>query len=195
VRVLAPLLVLAACAGSTRPPTPEQPPPAPPDLTGARVMVLPAQAAPGTGRGGEPVPGLDTEIAYWLGETAPRVDWVFPPDIQRALDRSPSLAIRLDALAVSSFHRAQVVIIGDPLFGDLRALNALLNARYALLPVSAEYAPVATGPGRVEIRAALIDTLGGRVLWYGAVAGDAGADASAAVVASAARALARAIVP
>ena len=109
------------------------------------------------------------------------------------MGRSPSFPpIRS---AVSSFHRAQVEIIGDPLFGNLRALNALLNARYALLPVAAEYATSATGPGRVTIHTALIDTLGGRVLWYGVVAGEPGEPANPAAVASAARALAFAVLP
>jgi hypothetical protein len=159
------------------------------------VLVLPAQAAPGGREGGEPVPGLDGEIAYWLGEVAPRVTWVLPPDIERALTRSPSLQIQLHALAVSSFHRAQVEIIGDPLFGDLRSLNALMNARFALVPVAAAYVTRAAGAGRVEIEVALIDTLGGRVLWYAAVAGDPGDPDSPSVVATAARALARAIAP
>jgi hypothetical protein len=166
----------------------------PPDLAGADVMVLPAQAPPGAAGVVEPVPGLDGEIAFWFAEMGPRTRWVFPPEIDRALARSPSLTIRPRALAVSNFHVAEVKNIGDPLFGDLRALNALLGARLALVPVSAEYAPAASGPGRVEIRAALIDTLGGAVLWFGAVAGDPGRVDDPAVAASAARALARAVL-
>jgi hypothetical protein len=189
------LLLAAACSSSPRAPSPDQPAPIPPDLTGSRVMVLPAQAAAGGRAGGEPVPGLDAEIAYWLADMGPRVTWVLPQQIQRALERSPSLDIKLDALAVSSFHRAEVVIIGDPLFGDLRALNVLLNARYALLPVAAGYVTRPAGPGRVEINIALIDTVGGRVLWFAAVAGDPGDESSPAVVASAARAFARAVLP
>lgn len=160
-------------------------------------MVLPAQAAPGSNTlpDAEPVPGLDREIGFWLAESAPRVEWVFPPALERALERSPSLGIRLNSLAVSSFHRAEVEIIGDPLFGDLRALGALVDARYALLPVAAEFVMPADsgGLGRVELRVALIDTRGGRVLWYGALAGETGPADSPAVVATAAQALARTV--
>jgi hypothetical protein len=156
-------------------------------------MVLPAQAGPGHQGAGEPVPGLDGEVAYWLAEVAPRVSWVFPPEIDRALERSPSLDIRIRALAVASFHRAQVQNIGDPLFGDLRALNALLNARLALIPVAAARVMQSDGTERVQLSVALIDTLGGRVVWFGAVAGDAGPVGGAAAAASAARALARRI--
>lgn len=187
-------LLVAACGGRrAEPPSPERPQAPPPDLTGSRVMVLPAQPAAGAATPGEPVPGLDREIAFWLGESAPRIDWVFPPGIRQALARSPSLEIDIDALAVSSFHRARVERIGDPLFGDLRALNALVNARYALVPVAAGYVSDATGGGRVEIHAALIDTIGGRVLWFGAVAGDPAPAGAATGVASAARALAATI--
>jgi hypothetical protein len=197
LRVLA-LATLAACASRAEPPSPDRPPDTrPPDLTGASVMVLPAQAAPGSNTlpDAEPVPGLDREIAFWLAESAPRVEWVFPPALERALERSPSLGIRLNALAVASFHRAEVEIIGDPLFGDLRALGALVDARYALLPVAAEFALAAEGggSGRVEMRVALIDTRGGRVLWFGALAGEAGMAGTPSTAATAAQALARAV--
>ena len=159
-------------------------------------MVLPAQAAPASNAlpDAEAVPGLDREIAFWLAESAPRVNWVFPPALERALECSPSLGIRLRSLAVASFHRAEVEIIGDPLFGDLRALGALVDARYALLPVSAGYVPAdSAGQGRVELRVALIDTRGGRVLWFGALAGQPGLPENPATVATAAQALARTV--
>jgi hypothetical protein len=191
--VLSALLVVAACARSAPPPTPDVAQTRPPDLSGERVMVLPAQPGPRATGVGEPVPGLDGEIAFWLAESAPRVDWVFPPAIERALARSPSLDIRLDALAVSSFHRAEVRNIGDPLFGDLRALNALVGARYALLPVAAAFVQDTASGGRVEMNVALIDTQGGRVLWFGAVAGEDGRAGSPETAATAARALARVI--
>jgi hypothetical protein len=135
------------------------------------------------------VPGLDDEIAFWLPESAPRVDWVLPAAVERALERSPSIDVRLDALAVSAFHRAEVKNIGDPLFGDLRALNALVDARYALIPVAAAVISDGTGAGRVEMNVALIDTVGGRVLWFGAIAGELGPMGAPEVNASAARAL------
>jgi hypothetical protein len=186
--------VMLACATQAAPPTPDQPPASrPPDLTGSTVMVLPAQPAPGASvlPDAEAVAGLDREIAYWLGEMAPRVTWIFPPVLERALERSPSLDIRLRSLAVSVFHRAQVENIGDPLFGDLNALGALVNARVALVPVSAAYVSgTAAEPGRVEMSSALIDPRTGRVIWYGAVAGDRGPPDDPAVVASVARALA-----
>ena len=187
---LATVILLGACSRSAAPPSPDQPQPRPPDLTGAAVMVLPAQASPNHVGAGEPVPGLDREIAYWLGELVPRARWVFPPAIERALSRNPSLDIRLDALAVQSFHRGIVEVVGDPLFGDLVALGPLVDARFALIPVSTDYVTGEGGDGRVEFQAALIDTRGGRVLWFGVVAGDRGPPGPQ-TTASAARAFAR----
>jgi hypothetical protein len=154
---------------------------------------MPAQAGPGGPPVGEPVPGLDREIAYWLGERAPRVKWKFPPEIERALARSPSIEVDIHALSVAVFHRAQVQIIGDPLFGDLRRVGALVDARYALVPVAAAFVPNAAGQGRVELSVALIDTVGGRVLWFGVMAGQPGPPGSPATAASAAGALANLI--
>jgi hypothetical protein len=182
-------MLLSACSRSVPPPSPDRPQARPPDLTGAAVMVLPAQAGPNNTGAGEPVPGLDREIAYWLGEMVPRATWVFPPAIERAISRNPSLGIRLDALAVQSFHRGVVEIVGDPLFGDLSALGPLVNARFALVPVAADYIEDPAADGRVEVQAALIDTRGGRVIWFGVVAGDRGPEGAQAT-ASAARALA-----
>lgn len=190
-------VAVGACARTRTAPTPESPKPPPPDLTGRAVFVLPAQPAPGARRdpqSGEIVAGLDAEIAYWLEDRGPRVDWTFPPDVRSALARNAMLNIDVDALAVGSFHRAEVINIGDPLLGDLRRLAAVLDARLALVPVAASYVP-GTPDGRVEVAVALIDTFGGRVLWYGVMAGEPGASDSRDVAASAARAVARAMLP
>lgn len=159
-------------------------------MTGATVMVLPAQPGPGGGLAAEPVPGLDREITFWLGERAPRVNWVFPDELERILARTPSLEIDLHALAVSAFHRAQVRNIGDPLFGNLNALGALTNARAALVPVAAAWVPDGQGSGRVEVSLALIDNRTGRVIWFGVAAGEPAPEGSREAAASAAEALA-----
>jgi hypothetical protein len=104
----------------------------------------------------------------------------------------------MHALAVSSFHRAEVRNIGDPLFGDLYRLSTLVDARFALVPVAAAWVPrsagasadASAGAGRVEISVALIDTFGGRVLWYGVLAGTDAAEGSTTAAASVAEVLA-----
>jgi hypothetical protein len=190
---------LVAVAGCMRKPVPsaDRPPPPPPDLTGATVMVLPVQPGDWVGGGRRrPAPAaLEAELAYWLEERAPRVRWTFPPALEKALARSPALDIRLRELAVSSFLRMEVERIGDPLYGDLRRLGALADARYALVPVAANYVEYGDGPGHVEVAAALIDTIGGAVLWFGVVKGESGPADDPAAAATAAAALARALFP
>lgn len=159
-------------------------------------MLLPAQT-------NGVLPGLDAELSYWLKERGPRTQWVERPALQRVIDRSPDWSLNLDALAVARFQQAEMQQIGEPLYTDLRRLGALLDVRLALVPVAAgfvrmepeEGAEQATPMGRVEIAAAVIDTFGGRVLWYGIVAGEPGPGPDRTRVASAARALAQTLVP
>jgi len=160
-------------------------------------MVLPAQPARGQVPEAavpegplEAVLGLDTALAAGLQRTAPEVDWVHAPQVERAAARNPALQIRPRQLAVGSFHGARVQNIGDPLFGDLRTLAAILDARWALVPVAAGYVEDGAGSGRVEVAVALIDTTGGAVVWYGVVAGEPGArgpDTGASAAAALAR--------
>jgi hypothetical protein len=175
-----------------------------PDIGGRTVMVLPVQGAvptitlPATADPATPpmllsaemVHALEAELGYWLQERAARTRWVLPAAVERAALQSPALEVRARDLAVRDFQRARIEMIGDPLYGELRRLGALLNARVALLPVGALWVTEQSGAGRVHMAAALIDTFGGDVLWYGVVAGAPGARGDAAVVASAAQALA-----
>jgi hypothetical protein len=189
-----------ACGGGARartaPPEPTTRPA--PVLVGYKVMVLPTQ------RGPVPVADpqkqhfpldaekLDAEIAFWLPQLAGAVQWVLPTTIQRAIDRSPTLGVKMDNLAVTSFHRAQVKRIGDPLFGDLRRLAAVLDTRIAVLPVAAELIGPTRTDARVQIATAVIDTFDGTVLWYGVLESDAEAKGDDVALASAAQVFARA---
>lgn len=191
---------LAACGGRHQaPPTPDAPPP-PPFLSGATVMLLPLQDA-GYARlptvdGGAAGEQLDAELAYWLPERGAGVRWVLPERLREVLARSPGLGIDLSSLDVAVFRYAQVQRVGDPLFGDLVRLGALVDARFALIPTSAAYRPGPDGqPGRLELAATVIDCTDGRVHWFGVVASEPGPAGAQATAASAAQALARALFP
>lgn len=187
------LLALPACSAKPAPPRAEDAQRLPPPLAGRTVFVLPAQPLPGAGAaGGEAVPGLDADVAYFLAERAPGVRWIFPPEVEKAARAAPTLRIDTRALQVDSFHRMKVERIGDPLFGDLHSLGLLLDARYALLPYAAALVLEPGGTeGRVELALAIIDTSDGDVLWTGVVAGERAAPGAPAATASAASALAR----
>jgi hypothetical protein len=196
--------VLAACAGSPAPPSADTVQQPFPDIGGQRVMLLPLQqvvpaiSPPETADttraaqalSSQSLRAIEAELSYWLPEHAHRVRWVLPDAIERAVDGSAALQISVRDLPVRDFQRSRLQSIGDPLYGDLRRVAALTDARLALLPIGAVWIPEAAGMGRVHIAAALIDTMGGRVLWYGVAASSPGTADDAAVAASAARALA-----
>ena len=133
---------------------------------------------------------LDSELAYWMAERANRVKWVMPSTMERTLARSPGLGIHIRELAVQRFRTTQLKRIGDPLYGDLRRLAAMFDARFALIPVAAEFRPNADGTGTMHVGLALIDALSRDVIWFGVVAGEPGAPASPTTAASVAQKIA-----
>jgi hypothetical protein len=202
IAIIALAVSLAACAHRSNPvPTPDAPAAPAPDLSSLTVMILPAQAPPSgssvRAQPGEPVPGLDAEIGFFLTEQAPRVHWVSSDAVKKGAARAQSIHVDPAALSVLQFSTARIRRIGDPLWGDLRLLGEVMNARYAVLPFAAGFAPdsgaSAGGSGRVEIGAAIIDTGNGNVLWTGYAAGEHGQEGAPAVIASAARELAKRI--
>ena len=192
VALAAALASLAACGGirSEAAPTAGSSRGRIPDLLGATVMVMPVQSTRG-------VEGDATaELVDALRTHGAGVHWLMPDTLRFLLRRSPALDVPLDALPVGVFLRAQVNRLGDPMFGYLRRLNALTDARVALIPV--EVRRGAATPERAaadEYAAALIDATSGRVFWFGIVAGEPGEAASARALASAADALARTVLP
>jgi hypothetical protein len=189
-RRLATLLIagLAGCAGKAPPPGPGTSRGVPPDLRGTRVMVLPVQDNRG-------VPGdLDAEIAFALGDRGKGVEWIFPEELEHALQRSPGLDTGLHGLPVGMFEGGEVRRVGDPLYGDLRRLSAVVDGEVALIPVSALLAPTSEDSVQLQLSATLIHVRTGRVLWFGVAGGDAGTGDDPRVLASAVDRLARTLL-
>jgi len=177
-----------ACAHTSAPPEPGTSQGTPPDLRGSRVMVLPLQ----DNRGVEG--DVDAELAFGLNERGRGVEWILPAKLQDALDRSPGLSTSLHGLAVGNFEAAEVRRVGDPLYGDLRRLSALVDGEVALIPVSATAQPDSTGAVAVRLATALVHVRTGRVLWFGVVQGDAGPPEDPRALASAVDRLARTLL-
>jgi len=179
-------LFLAGCGGGPTPlPTAGDSRGAIPDLRDRSVMVLPVQR-----RASIPA-DVDREIEFILRERGHEVDWAFEDEIRRALERAPAMDASVRGLPVSAFLQAEVERIGDPLYGQLRRMAALVDTDVVLLPVRARIAPVdAAGATGVELSVALIDVRSGRLFWYGVIGGTPGARDDFATVASAAEALA-----
>ena len=212
--VLALMLFSAACVHRAPPPSADVPPPGPLALGGTTVMVMPAQ--PGRGASPDLAAAFDAELAFWLADRAPRVHWIPAADVERLVRNAPAIRVDVHNLDVRAFEGMRVRRIGDPLFGDIHNLGGVLDARLALIPAALAYLtpadsatlplgpgtggkpparPVIPAPGRMEVTAAVVSTFGGEVVWLGVVAGEPAAIDSPRAVASAARALARALLP
>ena len=191
------LLLAAGCAGQRgAPPVPTVE--TAPILAGMTVMVFPVQygSVPVGQEGMLHIPidrqKLDAELAYWLPQNARTVKWVLPEAMQRMISRSPTLDIDINNLAVGVFRQAQVKRVGDPLFGDLRRLAAVMNARLAIIPVAAEQIGTHPDSARVQVATAVIDAHEGTVIWFGIIESEPDARGAEAGNASAAQAMARA---
>lgn len=182
----------AACTGRSGDDEPPAPP-APLDLRGTRVMLLPVPA---------PAPAqIDRELQFWLTDRAPQAEWLLPAELQEVVDRSPGWRIRLDALPPGVVDTGGGDLrVRDPLFGDLRRLAAVTDAGYAVLPLRiravADTAIDPEGPttSALELTAALAEVRSGRVIWFGAVRGEAAPEGDARRAASVAESLARALL-
>lgn len=174
------ILVAGACGGRTAPP------PEPglvrgvaPDLRGRRVLVLPFQQVLG-------VPGdVDAEFTFALRERGEGVMWILPADVDAVLARTPGMQARTRGLPVGDFLVAEVNRVGDPLYGELRRVAALVDAEVILLPVQAA---LASEPGldpRVRTWATLLDVRTGRVLWFSFLEGQPAPGAGPAALTSA----------
>lgn len=178
------LLLPAACGGrgDDRGPAP---PPAPPDLAGVRIMLIPVRA---------PAPAqLDAELAFWLQDRAAATDWVLPDELQRVADRTPAWRLRLDALQRPIMDMGGHRRVGDPLYGALRQLGAVVDADYALVPLGVGETADTAGVA-LSMAVAVVDIRGGRVVWLHTAHGERNS-ARATAVASVAEAVARSLVP
>lgn len=182
--ILALVALVAGCGGRVGSDDPGPPPP-PPNLAGYRVMLVPAQA-------GEPAV-LDAELAFWLTDRAPDVDWILPEALRDAVRRAPGSGLNLEA-------PRQVVDMGggdrriaDPMYGDLRRLGAITDAPLAVVPLASRETADSAGV-TVELVTAVVAVRAGRVVWMHTVTGDAAATMPDAVASAAAR-LARTLIP
>jgi hypothetical protein len=186
VKRIIPMLAVALtllAAGCARP----QPlPPAPRALDGQRIMLLPARA-------GSPA-SLDAELAFWLGDRAPAVEWILPAELQQMVDRQPGWRVRLIALPRDIADPGRSPYVPDPTYGEIRRLGAVADALLALMPVAVRETAGPEG-AVLELTAAVVDVRVGQVLWLGTVRSGAIGGAAGDGIASAAEALAQALFP
>ena len=200
---------------STAAPAAEAPPAAAPlaVLAGQRVVLVPSQRLREAGTLGwtaqvasprEYLTGLDDEIAAALLERGVGSNWVMPKDVVRSARRNPTYATDPYALAVNSLEPgrkapARDAPLSEPLASELRAIVALGDARYVIVPVELRFERLGgaadSAAGRAVLRVALVDARMAQVRWAGDVPGDSSSRFSPALAASVASRLADLIAP
>jgi len=181
------LLLVWNCGSPPPPPGPGESRGALMDLRGLTVMVLPVQLRSGVPQGIQP----DPELAHALRTQGEGVTWVFPPEIEEALRRSPAVPSQIRGLPVHVFLQAEVNRVGEPLFGHLIRLGGLTGADVALIPVELKYGE----GGAYSMSVALVGINTGRVSWFGVIGGGTGEARNPATLASVAEVLARTLLP
>jgi hypothetical protein len=158
-----------------------EPPLAP--LANEKVLVLPVQLL--RADSGAWVDGarweqfrrqLDDSIGAAIAGRGIGRTWKYAADAVRIAKRNPDYVNNPYTMGVQSM-RTVAYKIGDPLpevFNDnLRALIALSDARYALVPVEIWFAR--KGPQQIAaIKIAMVDGRGGTFVWLGEVGSDPG---------------------
>lgn len=151
-------------------------------LSGQTVLVLPVQyvqRVPGGWLGGaanaqDAARSADTEIAFALAEVSGRANWVTPEQLMDELSRRPMVEVFPYLLSADEARRQGGGLrhVRDPLYGEIRVLAALFDARYALFPMEFFYEQDQEGGGRLAVRTFVLDARAGTVIWYGMVRGD-----------------------
>ncbi len=202
--LLAGLAVGSACGGSSEQPTPV---PGFGVLGGQTVLVLPVQyvqPVPGGWLGGasnaqEAARAADSEIAFALRELTGRASWITADRQMDELSRRPGIEVYPYLLSADEARRegAELRHVRDPLYGEIRVLAALFDARYAVWPLEILYERDEEGSGgHLAIRTFVLDARAGNVLWFGLVRDDGDQPpASPGALASAAQAFAIQVTP
>jgi hypothetical protein len=174
------VLLAAACGG--KPAAPQQPVPAPTlplplaGLASVKVPVLPLtllaaddslgwSAALADQRAS--LATADSIVTTLLKGRAPEVTWIPPEDLRRQARRSPTFATNPDQMGTALLRGERIVDVPDPLRSELRALVAIADARYALVPAQLVFRRmVGSADGRMgtaELTVVIVDARLGRV--------------------------------
>ncbi|MDX2193780.1 MAG: hypothetical protein NW201_10535 [Gemmatimonadales bacterium] len=112
----------------------------------------------------------DTLLANALLERLPDITWLTPDDVRRLARRAPSLIPDADRMGQTVVRSAGLREVPDPLRNQARALAALANGRYALVPsmlvLSREAALL-----RADLVLVLADPRSGGILWRSVAVG------------------------
>jgi hypothetical protein len=171
------VLALAACGGRAAASHEAAPPPAARPLAALAaqpILLLPLQAVyPADSLGwsariadeGAFRRRVDDEIAFVLRSRGATPQWIMPETVARAVRRNPGFAPDPYGLAAAPLAPGTSLRDGavpEPLASQLRALVALGEARYTLVPVDVRFLKTADG-GVAAMHVALVDARASRL--------------------------------
>lgn len=120
----------------------------------------------------------DSAFGEFLQARMPEVTWLLAADVRRAARRAPGMVGDPDRLGQAALRNPKLTTVPDPLRSSLRALGALTDSRFVLVPASASF-DGAPGAVRVDAIFVLADVRTGAVVWRAAPRGE-GPDGAAA---------------
>ena len=114
---------------------------------GTPVVLIPMQSVQPLAEGGWPggalneedaLRAMDAELEFVLAEKRGASDWALPSEVIRRVDRNPMLRMDPRRMAYQGLLEKPVKRkqIYEPLHSELRAISALFDTRYVILPIS-----------------------------------------------------------
>ena len=183
VRSAAAAVLLAAAVACAGPPAPNVTPagtaavgeaPAPTRplavVAAQRVVVTPVQRVVGDGTLGFDAAALDAELAFALGERGLGARWTAADAARRMARQNPTFTGDPGAVDFGVARPKAGDDLQEPAASQLRALAALADARYVVVPGEVR-ADTTGGAARAVLRVTLVDTRRQQVLWTGETEG------------------------
>lgn len=179
VRSIHALAVTLASVSATAQTIPEARPGQLERFAGSRVMVYPIQTLPiiepsawraDIGPSNAFLARADTAVELALAGRGLDGTWVFPPALRRSARRNPTYlsdphTVRV-AAAVMASTRKRDTPIAEPAASQIRALAAVSDARFALIPLELRFE--ASGAlSTATLRWAVVDARVAQVVWLG----------------------------
>jgi hypothetical protein len=137
----------------------------------SRLVVLPGQEVIGAGPARPWLDQFDATLTATLENGGVGAQWAYPRDLQRAFRRNPTYASNpqtLGAQPLKSEKAREGTTLPEPFAGRTRALLALSDARFALVPVAVRVDTLQS-PAYAELRLSIIDGRQSTILWTGII--------------------------
>lgn len=139
-------------------------------ISGQPIPVLPlTYIVSDSGLAGMPVTRVaqlawvDSLLAEALQARGPEATWIFPPELRRVAKRGAGVVADPDRMTQAVMRFSNVSKVPDPLLSNLRALVAMTNSRYVMIPAMIRVTRTPDGV-KVESTLVLVDARSGAVL-------------------------------